>query len=295
MAKKNTTINRPALKCSGISMRVVLITAAMILGFTSLSYKLFGSSSNTSANQSNGNQAATNALAKLDTYEIVNSYPHDPNAFLQGLVWYDNGFYESTGREGHSTLRRIEFPSGKVIKSVSLASDLFGEGLALVGDRLVQLTWKAHRGFVYDRESFKLLREFKYDTEGWGITYDGKNLVMSDGSSTLLYLDAETFQPVRRLNVTWNGRPQDNLNELEYIEGEIWANIWQQDYILRIDPKTGKVKSYLDMKNLLPPQLRTGNENVLNGIAYDSKTKRIFVSGKLWPRIFEIRLKQRKP
>jgi glutamine cyclotransferase len=291
MAKKITTIRRPVVKRSGVSMKLALITAAMILGFAFLSYKLFRSSSSTPASRPNANQSTTNALAKLDTYEIVNSYPHDPEAFLQGLVWYDNGFYESTGLEGRSTLRRNEFPSGKVLKSVSLASDLFGEGLALVGDRLVQLTWKAHRGFVYDRESFKLLREFKYDKEGWGITYDGKNLVMSDGSSTLLYLDPETFQPIRHLDVTWNGRPQDNLNELEYIEGEIWANIWQQDYILRIDPKTGSVKSYLDMKNLFPPQLRTGNENVLNGIAYDPKTKRIFVSGKLWPRIFEIHIK----
>jgi len=291
MVKKITTISRPALKRSGVSMKIVFITAAMILGLAFFSYKLFRSSSSTPVSRPNANQSAANALAKLDTYEIVNSYPHDPEAFLQGLVWYDSGFYESTGLEGRSTLRRNEFPSGKVIKSVSLASDLFGEGLALVGDRLVQLTWKTHRGFVYDRESFKLLREFKYDTEGWGITYDGRNLVMSDGSSTLLYLDPENFQPVRHLNVTWNGRPQDNLNELEYIEGEIWANIWQQDYILRIDPKTGNVKSYLDMKNLFPPQLRTGNENVLNGIAYDPKTKRIFVSGKLWPRIFEIRLK----
>jgi glutaminyl-peptide cyclotransferase len=291
MVKKITTISRPALKRSGVSMKIVLITAAMILGLAFFSYKLFRSSSSTPVSRPNANQSAANALAKLDTYEVVNSYPHDPEAFLQGLVWYDSGFYESTGLEGRSTLRRNQFPSGKVIKSVSLASDLFGEGLALVGDRLVQLTWKTHRGFVYDRESFKLLREFKYDTEGWGITYDGRNLVMSDGSSTLLYLDPENFQPVRHLNVTWNGRPQDNLNELEYIEGEIWANIWQQDYILRIDPKTGNVKSYLDMKNLFPPQLRTGNENVLNGIAYDPKTKRIFVSGKLWPRIFEIRLK----
>lgn len=291
MAKKISTLSKPPLKRSGVSMKLVLITAAIILGLAFLSYKQFPSGSSTPASSSNANQSTAKALAKLDTYEIVNSYPHDPEAFLQGLVWYDNGFYESTGLEGRSTLRRNEFPSGKVIKSVSLAADLFAEGVALVGDRLVQLTWKTHRGFVYDRESLKLLREFKYDTEGWGITYDGKNLVMSDGSSTLLYLDPENFQPVGHLNVTWNGRAQDNLNELEYIEGEIWANVWQQDYILRIDPKTGSVKSYLDMKKLLPPPLRTGNENVLNGIAYDPETKRIFVSGKLWPRIFEIRLK----
>jgi glutaminyl-peptide cyclotransferase len=291
MAKKITIISRPALKRSGVSVKIVLITAAMILGLAFLAYKLFRSSSSTPTSRPTANQSTVNALAKLDTYEVVNSYPHDPQAFLQGLVWYGNGFYESTGLEGRSSLRRVEFPSGKVIQSVSLAPDLFGEGLALVGDRLVQLTWKTRRGFVYDRESFRLLREFKYDTEGWGLTYDGKNLLMSDGSSRLLYLDPESFQPVRHLNVTWNDRAQDNLNELEYIEGEIWANIWQQDYILRIDPKTGNVKSYLDMKKLFPPQLRTGDGNVLNGIAYDPQTKRIFVSGKLWPRIFEIRLK----
>jgi len=272
-------------------MKMTVIALATILGLALIYFLFIRSDSKAPANQANANQSSASAPAKLDTYEIVNSYPHDPQAFLQGLVWYDNGFYEGTGLEGRSTLRRVEFPSGKVVKSISLAPDLFGEGVALVGDRLVQLTWKAHRGFVYDRDSFKRLREFNYDTEGWGITYDGKNLVMSDGSSTLFYLDPETFQTVRRLNVTWNGRPQDQLNELEYIEGEIWANVWQEDFILRIDPETGRVKSYLDMKNLFPPQLRNGSEDVLNGIAYDPQTRRIFISGKLWPRLFEIRLK----
>jgi glutamine cyclotransferase len=290
MAKK-TTKSRPARTHQGRATKIAVIATAAILGLALIYFLFVRSNATAPATQSNANHSSASAPAKLDTYEIVNSYPHDPQAFLQGLVWYDNGFYEGTGLEGHSTLRRVEFPSGKVVKTISLAPDLFGEGVALAGDRLVQLTWKAHRGFVYDRESFKLLREFRYDTEGWGITYDGKNLLMSDGSNTLTYLDPETFQPVRRLNVTWNGRPQDQLNELEYIEGEIWANVWQEDYILRIDPETGRVKSYLDMKNLFPPQLRTGSEDVLNGIAYDPQSKRIFVSGKLWPRLFEIRLK----
>jgi glutamine cyclotransferase len=135
------------------------------------------------------NKPAAEAAARQLTYEVVNSYPHDPDAFLQGLVWYDNGFYESTGLNGRSTLRRVEFPSGKVVKSIALAPELFGEGLALIGDHLIQLTWQAHRGFVYNRESFKLLREFAYDTEGWGLAYDGENLILSDGSSTLFYLD----------------------------------------------------------------------------------------------------------
>ena len=243
-------------------------------------------------------QAATTAASKPAaepaarqlTYEVVNSYPHDPDAYLQGLVWYDNGFYESTGLYGHSTLRRVEFPTGRVVKSIDLASDLFGEGLALVGDHLVQLTWQAHRGFVYNRESFKLLREFAYDTEGWGLAYDGENLILSDGSSALFYLDPQTYQPVRKLHVTMNGRPITELNELEFIEGEIWANVWQGDLILIIDPATGQVKSFLNLKGILGPSDRKGTEDVLNGIAYDAEHKRIFVTGKLWPRLFEIRI-----
>jgi glutaminyl-peptide cyclotransferase len=232
------------------------------------------------------------AARQLD-YEVVNSYPHDPKAFLQGLLWYEGDFYESTGLCGQSTLRRVEFSTGKILKSSSLSSELFGEGLALADNRLIQLTWKSKRGFVYDRESFASLREFKYETEGWGITFDGKHLIMSDGSSDLFYLDPITFAPVRKLSVTMNGRSIDNLNELEFIEGEIWSNVWQTDLILRIDPGTGRVASFLNLRGILPASMRTGNEDVLNGIAYDARQKRIFVSGKLWPRIFEIRVKER--
>jgi glutaminyl-peptide cyclotransferase len=224
-------------------------------------------------------------------YEVVASYPHDPTAFLQGWLWSEGGFYESTGLNGQSTLRRVEFPSGKILKSISLPPEFFGEGLALVDNRLVQLTWTSKRGFVYDRDSFALVREFRFETEGWGLTYDGKHLVMSDGSSDLTYLDPNTFAPVRKLSVTMNGRPIDNLNELEFIEGEIWSNVWQTDLILRIDPNTGKVNSFLNLRGILPASMRTGYEDVLNGIAYDAGQKRIFASGKSWPRIFEIRVK----
>lgn len=224
-------------------------------------------------------------------YEVVNSFPHDPTAFLQGLVWSEGSFYESTGLEGQSTLRHVEFPSGKVLRVVRLAPELFGEGLALVGNRLILLTWTSRRGFVYDRDSFRLLREFKYDTEGWGLTDDGKHLILSDGSNVLTYLDPQTFAPVRKLFVTMRGYPIRNLNELEFIEGEIWANVWKTDLIVRIEPSSGQVTSFLDLTGILRPEMWTGNEDVLNGIAYDPRGKRIFVGGKLWPRLFEIRIK----
>ena len=244
-----------------------------------------------SAGTPNREAAAHEAVrAPRRRYKVVNSYPHDPAAFLQGLVWHDGGFYESTGLPGQSTLRQVKFPSGKVIKSVSLSPELFGEGLAIVGDELIQLTWQSHRGFVYDRESFAVKREFHYDTEGWGLTYDGAHLILSDGSDRLTYLDPNTFSPVSTLPVTWDGRPQFNLNELEFIEGEIWANVWNTDFIVRIDPSSGLVASYLDLKGILLPDVPRGPDDVLNGIAYDPANKRIFVGGKHWPRLFEIKL-----
>jgi glutamine cyclotransferase len=236
--------------------------------------------------------AASNALinAQKADYEVVNSIPHDSRAFLQGLVWH-NGFFESTGRFGRSSLRRVEYPTGKVLQQVDLDAQYFGEGLAMVDNRLVQLTWQSHRGFVYDRDTFKLIREFSYDTEGWGLTYDGKSLILSDGTSILTFLDPENFKPTRKLSVKINGEELRDLNELEYIDGEIWANVWHTDQIARIDPSSGQVKSYLNLAGILPDGETSDPEAVLNGIAYDAQNKRIFVSGKLWPRIFEIRLK----
>ncbi|MGA9767505.1 MAG: glutaminyl-peptide cyclotransferase [Blastocatellia bacterium] len=243
--------------------------------------------------KSNTNQSSNAGPARQDNFDIVADYPHDPNAFLQGLLWHDGALYESTGSHntGVSTVRHLEFPSGKVLKSVKLSPEYFGEGLALVDDRLIQITWQSKRGFVYDRETLDLKREFSYETEGWGLTYDGKNLIMSDGSNILTFLDAQTFEPVRKLPVTMNGRAMYEINELEFIEGEIWANVWHTDMILRIDPASGRVNSFLNLKGILPPQTRTDPEAVLNGIAYDAEGKRIFVSGKLWPRLFEIKVK----
>ena len=224
-------------------------------------------------------------------WEVVRSSPHDPSAFLQGLVWHDGGFFESTGLHGLSTLRRLEWPSGRVVRQVKLPPDVFGEGLARVGNRLVQLTWRSGRGFVYDLPTFRLLREFRYEGEGWGLTYDGASLVMSDGTDVLTYLDPQRLTPTRKLAVTWNGRPLHRLNELEFIEGEVWANVWYTDFIVRIDPASGRVSSFLDLTGLLPADRRPEEGAVLNGIAYDGATRRVFVSGKLWPLIFEIRVR----
>jgi glutaminyl-peptide cyclotransferase len=240
-----------------------------------------------------GDQAgAGNApvIARQVGYEVVNNFPHDPDAFLQGLVWH-NGFFESTGQFGRSSLRRVEYPTGKVLQRVDLDSQYFGEGLTMVDNRLIQLTWQSHRGFVYDRDSFKQLREFEYDTEGWGLTYDGKSLILSDGTDVLTFLNPDSFKPTRKVSVKFNGMALRNLNELEYIDGEVWANVWHTDRIVRIDPASGQVKSYLNLAGILPEDEKSDPEAVLNGIAYDAQGKRIFVSGKLWPRIFEIRLK----
>jgi len=287
VAKATTRGNRSRVLL--IAVGVLLVAVAVLVGLSSMR-----SSSGVAPSGPAGPAPPPtgDGRARQVSYETVNSYPHDPTSFTQGLLWRDGGFYESTGMYGHSKLRRLEFPSGKVLKEVSLTDDLFGEGLALVDTRLVQLTWTTHRGFTYDIQSFKKLEEFHYDTEGWGLTYDGANLILSDGSSDLFYLDPHSFKVIKKLPVTMNGRPITELNELEFIDGEIWSNVWQTDLILRVDPATGRVASFLNMKDLLAPSDRTGTEDVLNGIAYDADKKRIFVTGKRWPRIFEIRIKQ---
>jgi glutamine cyclotransferase len=239
-----------------------------------------------------GIKSNAEVTAREDGYEVVNKFSHDPEAFLQGLVWH-NGFFESTGQFGRSSLRRVEYPTGKVLQQINLDSQYFGEGLAMVDNRLIQLTWQSHRGFVYDQNSFKLLREFTYDTEGWGLTYDGKSLILSDGTDVMTFYNPDSFKPIRKVSVKFNGMALRDLNELEYIDGEIWANVWHTDRIVRIDPTSGQVKSYLNLAGILPEEGKSDPEAVLNGIAYDAQAKRIFVSGKLWPYIFEIRLKAR--
>ncbi len=222
------------------------------------------------------------------SFKVVKAFPHDPTAFTQGLVFADGIFYESTGLRGYSTLRKVTPETGAVLQQVPVESQYFAEGLALVGNELLQLTWEEHTGFVYDKTTLKRLRTFGYPTEGWGLAYDGTSLVMSDGSSRLFFLDPKTRLPVRDLQVTDGGRAVERLNELEFIRGELWANVWQTDRIARINPSTGRVQGWIDLTGLLRPEARGPEGDVLNGIAWDKAGDRIFVTGKKWPWLFQI-------
>lgn len=225
-----------------------------------------------------------------DGYRVVHVYPHDPQAFTQGLVYVNGRLYESTGLNGHSTLRMDDLTTGRVQQIVNLSSQYFGEGLTDWGSTLIQLTWQAHVAFVYDMFSFRLLHTFHYTGEGWGLTQDGRDLILSDGTDTLRYYDPTTFREVRTLVVRDHGSPVTELNELEYIHGQIYANIWHSDRIARISPATGRVMSWIDLSGLLPASERSSPEAVLNGIAYDARHDRLFVTGKLWPKLFEIKV-----
>ena len=224
------------------------------------------------------------------TYKVVNVYPHDPNAFTQGLVFEDAILYEGTGLRGRSTLREVELETGDILRIHELPDQFFGEGIVVYGNKIVQLTWQSNVGFVYDKDSFKLLEEFSFPTEGWGITCDDKRLIMSDGTSTLYFLDPETFEEIGRIEVYDSDGPVSRLNELEYIQGKIYANVWQEDRIAVIASDNGNVVAWIDMEGLLSTEDCDGHEDVLNGIAYDTRNNRLFVTGKLWPRLFEIEL-----
>jgi glutamine cyclotransferase len=222
------------------------------------------------------------------TYKVINAYPHDRKAYTQGLV-FENGFlYEGTGLRGHSTLRRVELTTGNILQICEIPYQLFGEGVTIYKNKIIQLTWQERIGFVYDKDSFELLQEFHYSTEGWGITHDGKRLIMSDGTSILHFLGPETFDEIGQIKVSENDRPVSGLNELEYVQGEIYANVWQTDRIVKISPETGHVVGWINLEGLLRPEDRGETVDVLNGIAYDVKGGRLFVTGKLWPKVFEI-------
>ncbi len=229
-----------------------------------------------------------NSRVESCSYQIVNTYPHDENAFTQGLVYYEGNLYEGTGLNGRSSLRRVDLETGKVLQNINLENKYFGEGITLFEDQLIQLTWRSQIGFVYDRESFEKLQEFTYPTEGWGLTHDGEHLIMSDGSNVLFFLDPETFEEVQRISVSERDQPVEMLNELEFIKGEIYANVWMSDRIVRISPTTGQVLGWIDLSGLRNPALAGNRDAVLNGIAYDAEKDRLFVTGKLWPNLFEI-------
>jgi glutamine cyclotransferase len=228
--------------------------------------------------------------AAADTYRVVHSYPHDTHAFTQGLVYADGHLYESTGLNGHSSLRMVDVETGRVLQELPVPSQYFAEGLAAWGSTLVQLTWQAHKAFVYDRFSFRELRTLAYTGEGWGLAADGKELILSDGTAVLRFLDPETLHELRKITVKDHGRPVTELNELEVVKGEIYANVWHSDRIARISPANGKVLGWIDLTGLLRPEERTDREAVLNGIAYDAANDRLFVTGKLWLRLFEIKV-----
>lgn len=228
--------------------------------------------------------------APADAYKIVHIYPHDSRAFTQGLIYVDGHLYESTGLNGRSSLRMVDLSTGRVLQNYDLPTEYFGEGLTDWGSTLIQLTWKAHKGFVYDRFSFSLLRTFPYEGEGWGLTHDKTQLIMSDGTSYLRFLDPRSFRETARMQVTDSDHPVENLNELEYVRGEIYANIWQTDKIVRISPRNGKVLGWIDLAGIIDKRELEGADAVLNGIAFDSNGDRLFVTGKLWPKLFEIKV-----
>lgn len=237
-------------------------------------------------------EPAQATAAPVHSYQVIRVYPHARDAFTQGLIYLDGHLYESTGLNGASSVRKVELSTGRVVQRIDLDGRYFGEGLTAWESDLIQLTWRSGKGFVYDRQTLRLRREFSYPGEGWGLTHDGHHLIMSDGSAVLRFLDPQTFAPVRELRVHDGGSPVQRLNELEYVRGEIYANVWMSDRIARISPVTGQVLGWIDLQGLLSVMERRPTVGELNGIAYDAQRDRLFVTGKRWPKLFEIRIRE---
>jgi glutaminyl-peptide cyclotransferase len=238
--------------------------------------------------------AADPAAVPIYTYEIVHVWPHDPKAFTEGLSWLNGGLLESTGLEGASDLRKVDLATGLVRQRAKLPPRYFGEGSVVIGDKIYQVTWKTEKGFVYDLGTLEEVKEFSYAGEGWGLTTDGRSIIMSNGSNQIQFIDPATFQVTRTISVFSNGQPLRNLNELEYVKGELYANIWQFPTVARIDPATGRLLGLIDFSGLL--EREGGGDpppDVLNGIAYDAADDRLFVTGKNWPNLFEVRVKRK--
>lgn len=263
--------------------RLVLILAISVAGLQCNAGANSGPPVNTAAN--------TPAAVAKHGYQVVNAYPHDTGAFTQGLIFVDGKLYEGTGQEGRSSLREVELQSGRVVKKVDVPVPFFGEGITLLNGKIYQLTWQHQIGFIYNAQTLQKTGEFPYTGEGWGITNDGHSLIISDGSNRLKFLDPDSFRLTKTIAVADGGTRVNQLNELEYVNGEIYANIWHDQRIVTIDPQNGRVTGWIDLSGLLQPGAVTDEEAVLNGIAYDQASGRLFVTGKLWPQLFEIKLK----
>jgi glutaminyl-peptide cyclotransferase len=226
-----------------------------------------------------------------DSYSLIKAWPHDREAFTEGLVFWHGMLIESTGLYGHSTLRKVDLETGHVRQEVRLADRYFGEGIAVVAGKIYQLTWQNHRGFIYDAGTLEADGEFQFTGEGWGLATDGRSLIMSDGTNRIRFMDPATFQVTRTIDVFAHGQPVKMLNELEYVKGELYANVWQTEFVLRIDPATGRVLGAIDFVGILPKDDHAGDTDVMNGIAYDAEDDRLFVTGKNWPKLFEVKVK----
>ena len=269
-------------------------TGVVLVLFLSLSN--FNCQTGAIPNNSEANNSGARSLegesASTYGYEVVNTWPHDKEAYTQGLVFQNGNLLESTGQEGKSSLRRIELETGRVLQKVNIPRPYFAEGITLLKGKVFQLTWQHQRGFIYDPSTFAKLGEFTYSGEGWGLTNDGELLILSDGTNRLRFLDPVDFQLRKSIAVIDGRRAITNLNELEFVQSEIYANVWHTEQLARIDPQTGRVTGWIDLKGLLSPSEVSDEEAVLNGIAYDETKNRLFVTGKLWPKLFEIRLRR---
>ena len=269
-----------------INLRSVLVLGVL---FAAVFPECLDSSNRTPSQHREVESAKTSAISSY-TYKVINVYPHDRNAFTQGLVVDNGNFIEGTGLYRRSSLRRVSIETGEILEYHELPSHFFGEGVTIYDDKVIQLTWRSNVGFVYDKDSFELLREFSYPTEGWGVTCDDEHLIMSDGTANLYFLHPESFEEQKRIKVHDNKGSVERLNELEYVDGEIYANVFQTNRIARINPKTGKVVGWIDLAGILTVEDRREPIDVLNGIAYDPENNRLFVTGKLWSKLFEIEL-----
>lgn len=279
-AKQITTPSKNRLQMAGIGVFVLLLTCAAC-----------GNGPNSNLPNVETVPGAIGPVAKYG-YQILNIYPHDSNAFTQGLILVDGKLLESTGQEGSSSLRIVEIATGKILKKVDVPSPYFAEGITVLNGKVYQLTWQHEEGFIYDAQTLEQNGKFDYLGEGWGLTTDGQSLILSDGSSQIKFLDPTNFRVTRTISVVEGSKPIDQLNELEFVQGDIYANVWHDNRIAVVDPKTGRLKAWIDLTGLMPEGEQLSPEAVLNGIAYDQAKDSLYVTGKLWPRLFEIKIKR---